>query len=259
MDAVSQAGFKLPTIRRIDGEQPWLWLAAGWRDLCRHPAISLSYGAAFTLASYALTAALVYFDLLVLLLPLAAGVVFVGPMLAVGLYEMSRRIETGAPIRAHDVVFVATRSPTQIAFIGLILVFFMLAWVRLATLLFALFFGPVTPPLDQLLNTLLFSLQGLSFLAVGGAVGGVLALLAFAISAISIPRLMAQDTDAITAIATSVAAVSRNFWPMLLWGWLIAMLTAIGVVTFYFGLILTFPLIGHATWHAYRSLVDEPV
>lgn len=259
MDAVSQAGFKLPAIRRIDGERPWLWLAAGWRDLCRHPAISLGYGAAFTVASYALTATLVYFDLLVLLLPLAAGVVFVGPMLAVGLYEISRRIETGQPVRVRNIVFVATRSPTQIAFIGLILAFFMLAWVRLATLLFALFFGPVTPPLDQLFHTFLFSLQGLSFLALGTAVGGVLALLAFAISAISIPRLMVQDTDAITAIATSVAAVGRNFWPMLLWGWLIAMLTAIGIATLYFGLILTFPLIGHATWHAYRSLVDEPV
>lgn len=259
MDAVSQAGFKLPAIRPIDGEQPWLWLAAGWRDLCRHPGISLGYGAVFTLASYALTAALVYFDLLVLLLPLAAGVMFVGPMLAVGLYEVSRRIETGQPVRIRDVVFVATRSPTQIALIGLILTFFMLAWVRLATLLFALFFGPVTPPLDQLLNTLLFNVQGLSFLAVGGAVGAVLAFFAFAISAVSIPRLMVQDTDAVTAIATSLAAVGHNVGPMLLWGWLIALMTAVGIATLYVGLILTFPLIGHATWHAYRALVDEVI
>lgn len=261
MDIVSRSagGFELPTIRRISTERPWLWLAAGWRDLWVHPAISLSYGLAVVAASYALTAVLLYFDVIYLLLPLAAGMMFAGPMLAVGLYEISRRIETGEPISIRRVVFVTTHSPEHIGSMALILALFMLIWVRIATLLFAVFFGLGAPPLDQVMQTLLFTSGGLLFTVVGGTIGGILALLAFAISAISIPRLMVRQTDVVTAIATSILAVTRNLAPMLLWAWLIALLTVVGMATCYIGLIVIFPLIGHATWHAYRDLVDEPV
>lgn len=259
MDTVFRSGFALPTIRQIDGDQPWRWLEAGWRDVWTKPAISLGYGFMFVLASYALVGVLAYFDIAYLLIPLAAGVMFAGPMLAVGLYEMSRRIETREPIAVRRVVLVATQSPESIAAMGLVLALFMLAWIRIATLLFAVFFGLGAPTMDQLIHTLFFTGTGLLFVAVGCTVGGTLAVLAFAISAISIPRLMVQKTDVVTAIATSVAAVGRNLWPMLLWGWLITMLIAIGFATLFLGLIVIFPLVGHATWHAYRGLVDEPI
>ena len=260
MDIVSRSagGFELPPIRRITSEQPWLWLAAGWRDLRVHPALSLGYGLAVVVASYALTAALIYFDAIYLLLPLAAGLVFAGPMLAVGLYEISRRIETGESISLRRVLFVTTHSPEHIGSMALILALFMLVWVRVATLLFALFFGLGAPPLGQIVQTLLFTADGLEFLILGSAIGGILALLAFSTCAISIPRLMVRQTDVVTAIATSITAVTRNLGPMLLWAWLIAMLTVVGIATCYIGLIVIFPLIGHATWHAYRDLVDEP-
>lgn len=261
MDIVSHSsgGFNLPPIRRISSEHPWRWLAAGWRDLCVHPVLSLGYGFAVVAASYALTALLIYFDLIYLLLPLAAGMMFAGPMLAVGLYEISRRIEKGETVGVRRVLFVTTHSPEHIGSIALILALFMLVWVRVATLLFAVFFGLGAPPLDQIMQTLLFTSGGLVFLLVGSAIGGVLALLAFTISAVSIPRMMVRQTDVVTAIATSVTAVTRNFGPMLLWAWLIALLTVVGIATCYIGLIVIFPLIGHATWHAYRDLVDEPL
>lgn len=259
MDTVSRSGFALPHIRQIDGEQPWRWLEAGWRDLRTAPLISLGYGTGVVVASYALVGALVFFDLLYLLLPLAAGVMFAGPILAVGLYELSRRLETGAPVSARSIAVVATRSPESIAAIGLVLALFMLVWIRIATLLFAVFFGLGAPSLDQALPTLFFTDTGLLFIATGTVIGGTLALIAFAISAVSIPRLMVQKTDVATAIATSIAAVTRNLWPMLLWGWLITLLIAVGIATMFLGLIVIFPLVGHATWHAYRALVDEPV
>lgn len=245
-----------PTIRAVAPEAPWTWLTAGWHDLWQVPQISLAYGVAFSVVSAALTFGLFYLDLAYLLLPLAAGFMLLGPMLAVGLYEASRRLETGEPIRPARVLFVSTRSPTQLAFVGVLLMLFMLAWVRIATLLFALFIQSTFPPFEQWVSVLLFTANGLSLLIVGGLVGAVLAVAVFALSAVSVPLLMVRDLDAITAMLTSVDAVRRNFWPMMLWGWLITILIVVGIATLYVGLAITFPLVGHATWHAYRDLVD---
>ena len=235
-------------------DAPWRWVAEGWNDLTRAPAISLGYGAAVALAGWALTSAVLFFESLSLVLPLAAGFMLVGPMLAVGLYEVSRRLEAGEPVELRAVALVVTRSPVQLAFMGVLLALFFLAWQRFALILFALFFGArAVPPLEDWIGILFFTPEGLLFLAVGTAVGGVLATLVFAASAISIPILMAEPTDAVTAIARSVAAVIENPKPMLLWAWLIVLLIGFGIVTLYVGLIVTFPLVGYATWRAYRE------
>lgn len=255
--AASTSEFRLPAIRAVGSEAPWRWLAAGWRDIARHPGLSLGYGLVFTLICHGVLALLYTFNLLALAIPVAAAAVFLGPLMAVGLYELSRRIAGNEPVGLGDIAIVRTASPAQIAFMGLVLAFFALAWIRVATLLFALFFGASTLPLDQLVRTLLLTFDGITFLAVGTAIGAALSLLAFAVSAVSIPRLVDTQTDAISAIATSVTAVRRNFWPMILWAWLIGVLTAVGIATLFVGFIVIFPLVGHATWHAYRALVAE--
>lgn len=258
MNATAQTSeFRVPAIRTIGTEAPWRWLGQGWGDLRRHPGLSLGYGLVFTLACHGVLALLYTFNLLALAIPVAAAAVFAGPLLAVGLYELSRRIAKGEPVTLAAIAFVRTPAPAQLAFMGLVLAFFGLAWIRIATLLFALFFGASSQPLDQLMRTLLLTFDGISFLAVGTLVGTGLSLLAFAVSAISIPRLVDTRTDAISAVATSVMAMRRNFWPMVLWAWLIGVLTAIGIATLFVGFIVIFPLVGHATWHAYRALVAE--
>jgi len=257
MSAVVRATEAVPTIRVVALEQPWVWLGAGWRDIWRRPALSLGYGVAVFAASWLLTGCMFVFDSYWMVLPLAAGFLQLGPILAMGLYEISRRLEANGPIRPGDVILVRTRAPGQIAFVGLILVLFMLAWVRIATLLFALFFGLGFPPAGQFFHDLFWTMDGLTFLIVGTGAGAALAFVVFAMSAVSLPRLMAAGGDAVGAIVLSFEAVRRNFWPMLLWAFLIALFTAVGIGTLYVGLILTFPLIGHATWHAYRDLVAE--
>lgn len=220
----------------------------------RAPAISLGYGAAIALAGWGLTCAAYFLESLALVLPLAAGFMLIGPMLAVGLYETSRRLEAGEPLELRAVMFVAVRSPVQLAFMGVLLALFFLAWQRSALLLFALFFGArAIPPLEDWIGILLFTPEGLLFLAVGTTVGGVLAAIVFAACAISIPMLMAEPADAVTAIARSARAVIENPKPMLLWAWLIVLLIGFGIVTLYVGLIVTFPLVGYATWRAYRE------
>ncbi len=246
------------TIRTVSMEQPWKWLAAGWSDLWRAPGVSLAYGALLTIVSFCVSAGLFLSGLEYLLLPMIAGFMLLGPMLAVGLYEISRRHAHNEDVDLKSALFVKTRSPGQLAYIGVLLTLMILAWIRIATLLFALFFGTLEiPPLEEATQLLLFTFEGLSMLAVGTAVGGFFAAVVFSVSVVSIPLLVFHDVDAVTAILVSLKAVRDNLKAMIVWAWLVAMVTAFGLVTLFAGLIITFPLIGHATWYAYRDLVQE--
>lgn len=248
----------LPPVRRLELDRPWAWLAAGWEDIRRAPAVSLTYGALFTAISFLVTAGVFLVGLEYLLFPLAASFMLVGPLLAVGLYETSRRLESGAPVSLASALFVATRSPMGLAFLGVALMALLLIWMRAATLLLALFLGPmVFPPLTEVIPTLLLTTQGVALLVVGTGCGAILAALVFAISVVSVPLLMERDIDVVSAVIVSLQAVARNPKPMLLWAWLIAILTAFGIATLYLGLIVTLPLVGHATWHAYRETVGS--
>lgn len=243
-------------VRIVTDDAPWRWLAAGWQDLRRSPAVSVGYGALFVLAAYGLTLGLAQLDVPYLILPLAAGFMLVAPVLAVGLYDMSRRLERGEAVRLGSSLLAWRRNAREIAFMGGILMLFLLFWVRLAMLLFALFYGTTSPSLAGLASSILSS-AGLPFLVVGTAVGGVLALAVFAISAVSIPMLLDRQTDALSATVFSVRAVLRNAKPMLLWAGLIAFFIGLGLATMYVGLALALPLIGHATWHAYRDVAGQ--
>lgn len=250
------AGTEAIEIRSVALEAPWTWLARGWRDLWQAPGTSLAYGLIFAAVSAAITAGLWLAGEIQLLPPLAAGFMLVGPLLAVGLYETSRRLEAGERPSLGAALAVVGRAPAQLAFLGVLLMVVLLFWIRLAFLLFALFMGTgEAPPPDTLVQQLLFTPQGLGLLVVGSLLGGFLAFAVFALSAVSVPLLLERRVDAVTAIGASLAAVRRNWKAMLLWAWLIAVITVCGLATLYLGLIVTFPLIGHATWHAYRALV----
>ena len=256
-ETTAQTALPIPKIRKISLDDPWMWLAAGWRDLWARPAIGLGYGAVVALVSILLSLGLFSLEMSSVVVALAAGFFLIGPILAVGLYETSRRLESGAPITLSSVAIVGTHSPAQLAFLGVILMASFLIWVRAATLIFALFFGSQTwPSLDQFLPTLLFTWHGLGLLVVGTAAGAVIAFCIFAASAVSVPLLMSERLDAVTAVITSFQSVIKNPGPMLLWAWLITILVSVGMVTGFLGLVVTFPLIGHATWHAYRSLIE---
>ena len=244
-------------VRRIDVERPWRWLADGWRDLMRAPNVGFAYGALFAAGGFVLTLGLWLLEMLYLVLPLAAGFMLIAPLFAVGLYETSRRLELGMrPTLGNALVAWRVRIGS-LATIGLILMLFLLAWIRIAFLIFALFFGVEPPSWNHLVTTIFFSLEGLPFLAVGTAVGGVFAAIAFAVSAVSISLLLDRDVGVLAAIATSVSAVWMNWRVMIGWAALIVLFTGAGIVTAYIGLAVTLPLIGHATWHAYRDLVAD--
>jgi uncharacterized membrane protein len=246
------------TLNAVAFDAPWAWLAAGWRDLWAAVSVSFSYGTLFAGLAALLSVGLWRCGLEALILPLSGGFLLIGPVLAMALYETSRRLETGAEVDLTTVTRAAIRKAGQISFFGAILGFVYVVWLQLAFLLFMLFLGTnQLPPAKDFLATLLFEPFGLGLMVTGTCVGAALALLVFAISVVSVPLLMTREVDAVTAIATSVSAVRRNLKPMLLWAGLIAGFMSLGLATLFLGLVLIFPLIGYASWHAFRDVVRE--
>lgn len=245
-----------PHIRRVPVDQPWSWLAAGWRDLQAAPLPGLAFGAAAVIAGWLGIVLLLWLDLTYLVLPLSAGFFFVGPFLAVGLYEISRRLEAGMLADLESTVRAWRRNPDQIALMGLLLLLLHLAWMRAAQLLFAVFEWPFVPSWDRFMDLAWHSARSLPFLAAGMAVGALLAALAFVIGAFSMPYLLdRRGANLFEAIATSVAAVRLNLRPMLLWAGLIVVLVALAMIPALLGLVVVLPVVAHATWHAYRDVV----
>jgi uncharacterized membrane protein len=244
-------------ISEVPFDAPWKWLDLGWRDLWASPSVSLTFGAVAAAGAFLIAAALVKFEALPLFLPIAGGFLLIGPLLAVGLYEVSRRRELGQAPGLRGSLRAAYKATGRLALFSLLLLILYLAWVRIAFLLFMLFFGTsALPPLAEFVPALLFTPHGLGLLVTGTAVGAALAALTFAISAVSVPLLFDRSADPITASAISVRAVYLNPKAMGLWAALIAAAAVLGFVTLFLGLAVTFPLIGHATWHAYRDMLN---
>ena len=245
-------------VREVPFDAPYGWLAAGWRDTWRVPQVSLPYGAFVAFAALLLVVALTQVGLQSLILVLAGGFILLGPMLAAGLYETSRRLANGEPVSLASTLRVDLYEGGQLAHMGLLLMLIYLAWVEFALLLFMLFQGPQPmPPLDTFLSNLLLTPRGLGLLIVGTVIGMALAAAVFAISAIAVPLLMVERVDVVTAALTSVGACRKNPMAMALWAALIVGAMLCGFVTLFFGLVIMFPLIGHATWHAFRDLVER--
>lgn len=156
-------------------------------------------------------------------------------------------------------VVLAWRAHSRAVFgAGLALVFFMILWIRVAALIYAINFPYSGLSIEAMTVKTFFTPDGLTMLAVGSAIGGVLAVFAFLVSAVSLQTMIGHDTAFVTAIAISVLAVARNPGPMLVWAAIIVVVTWAGMAAALVGLAITLPLIGHASWHAFRGLVKPP-
>lgn len=256
----------LPTLRKPDrpasafarhlpASAAFGWLRDGWRDLWAAPWSSLAYGAFLTLISYAVLWALHASQLLYLALPAISGFLIVGPFLAIGLYEKSRRQARGERISLPAMLAFRPASGPQLAFAGLMLGLLVLFWLRAADLLYALFFGLVPfPGAEEAFANLLTTPRGGGLLVTGTLVGGLFAAFAFAISVFSVPMLVSRKTDALTAMGQSFGMTTHNLTPMLAWGAIVACGLVLSLVTGLLGLIVVFPVLGHGTWRAYTAI-----
>ena len=246
-------GYQPLRVNIISGKAPNRWLAKGWADFKRRPFFGIGYGLFFVLISYLTIAVLIWTELEWMLGPALAGAMLVGPILATGLYRESRR--QAALAKGEAMPEYNRLNFSQVALIGAVLMTMLLIWIRAAVIIYALFFGLTPfPGLWETITVLFLTPTGLTMLAVGSAVGGLFAAFVFAISAFSIPMLVDKDVDAFTAMGSSFVAVTRNFWPMVKWGAIISLLFGLGLATGLIGMILIFPILGHATWHAYDEV-----
>ncbi len=234
---------------------PFEWLRAGWRDLVTRPEPSLLYGVFVFLLSAGIVAGLIWRDLDYALFPAIAGFLVFAPALAIGLYNKSRALELGEPVSLRHMLMLHARAGGQVLFTGALLCGLMLLWMRAAVIIYALFFGVRSfPGIDHIAPMLFTSSTGIAMLVVGTLVGGLFAGFSFAISAFSIPMMLDQRIDALTAMGTSWALVWNNLPVMLVWGAIVLVLFLLSAATGFLGLILVFPWLGHATWHAYRAV-----
>lgn len=234
------------------------WLRAGWSDMWNNPMPSLLYGGAVFSVSALIIWLLFRSELDYALFPALAGFMVIGPFLALGLYEKSRRLEVGESITFAQMILIRPRSGKSALFMGVMLLGLFLLWMRAAVLIWALFFGiQPFPGADDILRTLFLTSTGWGLLITGGVVGGLFAAFAFAISVFSVPALLRERVDAMTALARSMATVWNNLPVMLTWGAIVFCLMVLSVVTSLVGLIIVVPLLGHATWHAFRAIWRE--
>jgi uncharacterized membrane protein len=246
-----------PAVRRITTADIWLSLRQGFADFQAYRSDVIFLCATYALVGLVMARIAFGSALLPLLFPMASGFAIVGPLAAVGLYEMSRKREQGADVgwaNAFDVL----KAPAiaGIAAMGAILIAVFLAWLAVAWIIFESTLGPVLPASPQaFLHDVFLTGPGQVMIVAGMGVGFLFALLAMMLSVVSFPLLVDRDVGLDTAIKTSFRAVLANPGPMALWGLVVAAVLLAGMLVVFVGLVVAVPVLGHATWHLYRKLV----
>jgi uncharacterized membrane protein len=250
-----------PRLNRLPLAAPFEWLRLGWRDLRRKPEISLFFGAGFALMG--LTVLLVFRHAPIYTLALCAGFLLLGPLLCLGLYEVSRRLERGEPVTLPDAMSAWMDNLAQIAIFGAVLLILEMLWGRAALVVFAVSFDGMPDFAGSL--TKLLDPANLGFIVAYLAVGALFAGLIFAVSVIAMPLLLDRDTDAVTAGLASLKLCLSQPIVMLMWGALVTGLVVLAMLPMFAGLLVVGPWLGHASWHAYRAALprdeaapDEP-
>ncbi len=243
----------LIALRKLGWLAPFRWLKLGWRDFVRCPGIGLFYGTCFMVMGWALLK--VYENVPAYTMALSAGFLLMGPFLCLGLYRVSQRLEQGEKPDFGDSLLAWDTRTSQLAIFGMVLLVLEMLWGRATLVIFAVSFDGM-PDFKGSLMALL-SPDNLPFIAAWACVGAVFAGLIYSVSVISIPMILHRQTDAITAGLTSMRLVHSQTGVMLLWGALITLLVVLALLPWFAGLLVVGPVIGHASWHAYREAVID--
>ncbi len=244
-----------PTINRLNTGDLVACLKAGLSDFARAPLFGLFFGGFFALLGIIILLSLTAWDMPLLIYPFAIGFPLVGPFAAVGLFEVSRRLEAGEKLQWGAVLSrIWLQRGREIAWMGMVMLFFFWMWMYQVRLLIALILGRMSfSTLEKFLTVVLTTPNGWLFLAIGHLIGGALAILLFSLTVIAIPLLMERDVDVVTAMITSVRTVLASPLVMIIWGVLVTLSIVIACLPAFLGLIFILPVLGFATWHIYRK------
>jgi len=247
-----RSAFQIP-LRRLGFADPLRWLAAGWRDFRRCPGIGLFYGACFMAMGWLLMTVFQHAPAYVL--ALSAGFLLTGPFLCLGLYQASRRLERGEKPDLGDSLLAWDQRTGTLAIFGFVLLVLEMLWGRASLIVFAVSFDGMPDFRGSLMA--LLDPENLQFIVAYLLVGGFFAGLIFAVSVVSIPMILDRPVDAISAGLTSLRLVLTQPAVMLWWGAVITAIVVLAMLPWFAGLLVAGPVVGHASWHAYRAAVGE--
>jgi uncharacterized membrane protein len=247
----------IPKVRALTANDLADAFKAGVHDFAAKPLFGLAIGLACALFGIAIVACIMWLDIPWMIYPFAIGFPLAGPFLAVGLYEVSRRLSTGEPVTAGAVISrMWAQRGRELSWMAFVVLFVLWVWIYQVRLLMALFLGmrglSTLPGFIKLVTT---TPEGLLFLGVGHIVGAVLATILFSITVVAIPLLMERELDIVTAMITSVKAVLASPVVMIGWGLLVTLAVIIASLPLFLGLVIVLPVLGHTTWHIYKKAV----
>lgn len=233
-------------------------LAKGADDFYAMPTHAMFLCIIYPIVGFALARLAFGYSILPLLYPLASGFALIGPIAALGLYELSRRREAGLETSATRAFNVFESSSIgAIAALGFLLLIIFVIWVAVANAIYVANFGYASPTsVEAFIEDVFTTRAGWNLILVGNLVGLLFAVLVLTISVVSFPLLLDRDVGAAVAVLTSIRAVTHNPVTMMMWGLIVTALLVVGSLPFFFGLTVVMPLLGHATWHLYRKVVE---
>lgn len=246
-------------IRVIGLNDLWQSLKEGYDDFNAMPVFGVVFLAVlFPLFALLLSLSLVGSNMLYLAFPVVAGFTLIGPVVSVGLFEMSRRRERGLDVRWRSTFdFVHSPSFAPILAMSILMMLLYVAWLFMAQFLYRGLFGDELPAsVREFLTQLTTTRHGVGLIVYGVGLGFLFAVAALAISVVAFPLLLDKQASAATAVAVSIRAVTSNLVAMAVWGVIVVVMLAVGALVFLIGLAAVLPILGHATWHLYRKIVE---
>ncbi len=235
--------------------KPFSWLTQGWQDIRRHPQASLAHGlavSALILISLIITSVHIY-----IIAAVVSGFMLIGPIMAAGLCELSRRDENGEASTFDGSLDGLRHCQSKLNHLAGILLGFSVLWFIISGLVLFLTVGSIAPSLELTLWGDFLTYVTPSQIALYTVVGGLLATIVFVVTVVSVPTIIENNIPAVEAMIVSFKVTIANLPTMIVWSALIVLLTVIGFTTFLIGMVVIYPLLGHATWHAYRDLVES--
>jgi uncharacterized membrane protein len=248
---------RLPVVQTVTFADIRAAVADGWRDFAAAPAFGLFFGAVYALGGLLVVGSVVALDMEYLAYPLAAGFALIGPFIAVGLYEVSRRREQGKPLTWGGVLGAMNQSRrSELSWMAFVMLFALVLWMYQIRLLIAfLMADSAAGTMGDFMTQLVTTTNGLLFLGIGHVIGAILSLVIFSITVISVPMLLDRDIDFITAMIASIKTVATSPVPMIGYGLCVVLALLAACLPAFLGLLLVLPVLGHATWHLYRRAI----
>lgn len=254
---VSDDEYTMPEVNALGFEDIKTSLLKGVSDFRQAPMFGLFFGGIFAFGGILIVQSFYAWEKGWLIYPMIVGFPLIGPFAAVGLYEVSRRLENGIPLKWNEVLsIISLQKGRQIPYMAFVILFIFWIWMYQIRLLIAIILGRMSfTSWDSFINIITTTPEGWTFIIVGHIVGACFSLLLFSVTVVSIPLIMDRDIDFVTGMITSVKTVIESPFVLICWGAFIGIALVVSSIPLFLGLLITLPVLGHATWHIYKKAV----